>query len=131
MYVHCIYTYVYVCVYESLYVHIYIYIIYTYIYYACALPLSLSLLCIHMYISRALDSCAKMISQMQPRCRNASRSIYKLRAGQAIGRQCLGLLETTYGPCLGKLDLQITVEVADMQQATYFKIPAGTLGPVQ
>ena len=54
-----------------------------------------------------------------------------LEVRQEIGRQCASLLEATYGPSLGETELQITVEVAEMQPATYFKLPEGTLRPVR
>jgi len=54
-----------------------------------------------------------------------------LEVRQEIGRQCMRLLEGTYGPSMGELELQITVEVAEVQPATYFKIPEGTLRPVR
>jgi 5-carboxymethyl-2-hydroxymuconate isomerase len=40
---------------------------------------------------------------------------------QEIARRSLGLLGETYNPALDELDLQITVEVAEMQPVTYFK----------
>lgn len=51
-----------------------------------------------------------------------------LEVRQEVGRQALGALETAYAPSLASLDLQITVEVAEIERATYFKSPAGAPG---
>jgi 5-carboxymethyl-2-hydroxymuconate isomerase len=51
-----------------------------------------------------------------------------LKVRQEIARKSLGLLEETYDPSLGELDLQITVEVADMQPTTYFKAASAGSG---
>ena len=48
-----------------------------------------------------------------------------LEVRQEIGRQMLRLLEAAYAPSLNTLDLQISVEVAEIEQATYFKSVAG------
>jgi 5-carboxymethyl-2-hydroxymuconate isomerase len=46
---------------------------------------------------------------------------------QQIGRQSLGILEKSFAPSFTEFDLQITVEIKDIERATYFKIPEGTL----
>jgi 5-carboxymethyl-2-hydroxymuconate isomerase len=48
---------------------------------------------------------------------------------EKIGRHMLEVLRTAYARPFGELDLQITVEVRDLQQDLYFKIPEGTLTP--
>ena len=45
---------------------------------------------------------------------------------QEIGRRCLGILQDYFAGSLAKLDLQMTVEVADIDRLFYFKIPEGT-----
>jgi 5-carboxymethyl-2-hydroxymuconate isomerase len=50
----------------------------------------------------------------------------------AIGAGAVELLHDHFSPAAGgsePLDLQLTVEVQDIQRATYFKYPPGTLGP--
>jgi 5-carboxymethyl-2-hydroxymuconate isomerase len=44
-----------------------------------------------------------------------------LEARQRLGRESLRLLEAYYAPSLAELALQITVEIGDIEQATYFK----------
>lgn len=51
-----------------------------------------------------------------------------LEVKQEVGQQCLSLLEAYFEPSPTELALQITVEVRDIQRATYFKIPQGTFG---
>jgi 5-carboxymethyl-2-hydroxymuconate isomerase len=46
---------------------------------------------------------------------------------QSIGQQCLTLLKETLGPALAEFDLQITVEIGEIERASYFKFPPGTL----
>ena len=46
---------------------------------------------------------------------------------ERIGQQCLDLLEKAWGSSLVELELQITVELVDMEHASYFKwAPAQT-----
>lgn len=51
-----------------------------------------------------------------------------LEVKQEISRQMLRLLEAAYAPSLARLDLQISVEVTEIEPATYFKSAAGTGG---
>ena len=48
---------------------------------------------------------------------------------QAIGEASLDLLQAWFQDPLQRLELQITVEIQDIQRASYFKFPAGTLTP--
>jgi len=49
---------------------------------------------------------------------------------QAIGHGALEILREHFTPAYEEVgDLQITVEIHDIQRATYFKDPPGTLGP--
>ena len=48
---------------------------------------------------------------------------------QALGAQCLALLQQVYGASIGEKDLQITVEVDDIIRDFYFKYPEGSLTP--
>jgi 5-carboxymethyl-2-hydroxymuconate isomerase len=52
-----------------------------------------------------------------------------LELKQEIGQQLLGILKEHYALALAERGLQITVEIADIQQGAYFKIPEGTLTP--
>lgn len=52
-----------------------------------------------------------------------------LSVKQAVGAGALELLRAHFAPASEGLNLQITVEVHDIQKATYFKDPPGTLGP--
>jgi len=52
-----------------------------------------------------------------------------LSVKQAVGAGAMELLRAHFAPASKGLDLQITVEVGDIQKATYFKDPPGTLGP--
>jgi len=45
---------------------------------------------------------------------------------QQIGSECLACLKRFYEKSLARLDLQITVELADIQRENYFKYPEGT-----
>jgi 5-carboxymethyl-2-hydroxymuconate isomerase len=44
-----------------------------------------------------------------------------LEAKQRLGRESLRLLEAWYAPSLAEIPLQITVEISDIDQQTYFK----------
>ncbi|MFQ5754949.1 MAG: 5-carboxymethyl-2-hydroxymuconate Delta-isomerase [Acidiferrobacterales bacterium] len=46
---------------------------------------------------------------------------------QKVGESILRVLKDTYAPSMVEQDLQITVEIKDIQKATYFKVPEGTL----
>ena len=46
---------------------------------------------------------------------------------QKVGESILRVLQDTYAASMVEQDLQITVEVRDIQRATYFKVPEGTL----
>jgi len=46
---------------------------------------------------------------------------------QEIGRASLRVLGQYFAPSSANLDLQLTVELHDIERATYFKIPEGTL----
>lgn len=48
---------------------------------------------------------------------------------QALGEQSLKLLMQFYQKSMSRLDLQITVQIADIQLAEYFKYPEGSLTP--
>ena len=51
---------------------------------------------------------------------------------QAVGNGAVELLHDHFAPALDRpdpLDMQITVEIQDIQRASYFKYPPGTLGP--
>ena len=45
---------------------------------------------------------------------------------QQIGNACLVQLKQFYEKSMARLDLQITVEIADIQRGNYFKYPEGT-----
>ena len=45
---------------------------------------------------------------------------------QKIGDACLALLKQFYQNSIARLDLQMTVEIADIQRENYFKYPEGT-----
>ena len=45
---------------------------------------------------------------------------------QQIGNECLAQLKQFYEKSMARLDLQITVEIADIQRENYFKYPEGT-----
>ena len=45
---------------------------------------------------------------------------------QQIGSECLACLKRFYEKSMARLDLQITVELADIQRENYFKYPEGT-----
>ncbi len=47
----------------------------------------------------------------------------------AIGREMLQALAGHFAPALAALALQITVEICDIQRATYFKIPGDSIAP--
>ena len=44
-----------------------------------------------------------------------------------IGEQCLHILSSHFGSTAERLALQITVSILDIERATYFKYPEGTL----
>ncbi len=46
---------------------------------------------------------------------------------QEISRQSLAVLQEAFAPSFAQLELQVTVEVQDIERATYGKIPEGTL----
>jgi len=46
---------------------------------------------------------------------------------QKVGRASLRVLDEYFAPSSATLDLQLTVEMQDIERATYFKIPEGTL----
>jgi len=46
---------------------------------------------------------------------------------QELGTAALKILEQHFSTALGKLELQITVSVIDIERETYFKIPKGTI----
>jgi len=48
---------------------------------------------------------------------------------QQVGIDCLACLKHFYTRSMEKLDLQITVELADIRREDYFKYPEGTLTP--
>ena len=48
---------------------------------------------------------------------------------EAVGRGALAILEDHFFPAPGKLELQLTVEVAEIRRSAYFKAPEGTLSP--
>jgi 5-carboxymethyl-2-hydroxymuconate isomerase len=52
-----------------------------------------------------------------------------LRVKQAVGLSALERLRSHFGQVPEELNLQITVELQDIEKATYFKHPPGTLGP--
>lgn len=43
-----------------------------------------------------------------------------------LGQLCLQWLESYFEPSLARLTLQISVEVSDIERATYFKFPEGS-----
>jgi 5-carboxymethyl-2-hydroxymuconate isomerase len=45
---------------------------------------------------------------------------------QKVGNACLAQLKQFYEKSMARLDLQITVEIADIQRENYFKYPEGT-----
>jgi len=48
---------------------------------------------------------------------------------EAVGMGAVEILKNHFGPGSEGLNLQITVEIQDIQKASYFKHPPGTLGP--
>lgn len=50
-----------------------------------------------------------------------------LELKQRIGQLSLNWLKEYFAPSLAGLEMQVTVEIADIQSQTYFKIPEGTL----